>query len=466
VAATATLPTKALAPLAPFAHEWVGGDIHGLAAFAGTLYGYVPKIEDVITALNKKVSLIVGDAGWQGAAAAAFTGNWEKVSAETNAIGLVIVQTGSIVDQLAADLSKIENALESVADQAAAHGVQIGGSGQPPMVCYGNKTQEDWRLGYDSFYQQCMAAAENARVQAAGALHNVFAAITSGKPSSGGSGDAGGSGDVGTKVGESSTVADYLADLLTTPTAYSHQVGAAVAEATTKASKALKAWQAAQAAARQANGRFGVMPDNVKAALHDARTELAKAQGDLAKAQAGENAFTKFFGARLKDLPRLSNAVKGLDDASLLSRAADIPVIDVVAGGVATVINAQQDMAHGVPGWAAYPLETGGTVVSIVAGTAVATVVGGAVAGLSIAGAPVLGVVAGVAAGGVVVYGVGDYIHNYIQDFGQEWHRHGALGILTDFGAAGKSTWADTKHLVGDIGHAASSVWHGFTSLF
>jgi uncharacterized protein YukE len=457
VAATATLPTKALAPLAPFAHEWVGGDIHGLAAFAGTLYGYVPKIEDVITALNKKVSLIVGDAGWQGAAAAAFTGNWEKVSAETNAIGLVIVQTGSIVDQLAADLSKIENSLESAADLAAAHGVQIGGSGQPPMVCYGNKSQEDWRLGYDSFYQQCMAAAENARVQAAGALHNVFAAITSGKPSSG---------DVGTKVGESSTVADYLADLLTTPTAYSHQVGAAVAEATTKASKALKAWQAAQAAARQANGRFGVMPDNVKAALHDARTELAKAQGDLVKAQAGENAFTKFFGARLKDLPRLSNAVKGLDDASLLSRAADIPVIDVVAGGIATVINAQQDMAHGVPGWAAYPLETGGTVVSIVAGTAVATVVGGAVAGLSIAGAPVLGVVAGVAAGGVVVYGVGDYIHNYIQDFGQEWHRHGALGILTDFGAAGKSTWADTKHLVGDIGHAASSVWHGFTSLF
>ena len=64
MAATDTLPTKSLAPLAPFAHEWVGGDIHGLANFAATLYGYIPKYEDVITALNKKVSQIVGDAGW------------------------------------------------------------------------------------------------------------------------------------------------------------------------------------------------------------------------------------------------------------------------------------------------------------------------------------------------------------------------------------------------------------------
>lgn len=71
---------------------------------------------------------------------------------------------------------------------------------------------------------------------------------------------------------------------------------------------------------------------------------------------------------------------------------------------------------HGVPGWLAYPLETGNTIGSIAAG--------GAVAGLSIAGAPVLGVAAGVAAGGVVAYGVGD------------------------------------------IGGAAKSAWHGITSLF
>ena len=188
MAGTATLPTKSLLPLASFAHEWVGGDIHGLGAFAGALYGYVPEMEDVVTALNKKVGQIVTDAGWQGSAASAFTSNWETISAQVNAIGLVVIQTGSIVDQLAQDLSKIENALENAAGQTAAHGVQIGGDGQPPQVCYTNKTQEDWRLGYDSFYQQARADAQNARVSAAGALLKISHAITSGKPAKSGGG--------------------------------------------------------------------------------------------------------------------------------------------------------------------------------------------------------------------------------------------------------------------------------------
>jgi hypothetical protein len=35
---------KSPSPLAPFAYNWVGGDIHGLSAYAGTLYGYAPRI--------------------------------------------------------------------------------------------------------------------------------------------------------------------------------------------------------------------------------------------------------------------------------------------------------------------------------------------------------------------------------------------------------------------------------------
>jgi hypothetical protein len=208
------------------------------------------------------------------------------------------------------------------------------------------------------------------------------------------------------------------------------------------------------------------MPASVRQALHDATTELAAAQADLPKVQAGENAFSRLFGTRLSDLPGAGKLAGGFYDSRLLARALDLPVVDVLAGGVVTVVSAQQDISQGVPPWLAYPLETGGTVASIAAGTAAAVVVGGAVAGLSIAGAPVLGVAAGVAVGGVVAYGVGDYIHNYIQDFGAQWHQHGALGILTDFGAAGVGTWDDTKHLAGDVGHLAGDVWHGITSLF
>ncbi len=459
MAASMTVPTKSLAPLAPFAHDWVGGDIHGLAALAATLYGYIPQIEDGVTVLDKKVSQIVGDAGWQGPAASAFTGNWERVSAEANALGLVIIQTGSIVDQLAADLAKIENALEQAADQAMVHGVQIGGGGQPPGVCYASKTQEDWRLGYDSFYQQCLAAARSARVQAAGALQKVYGAMTSGKP-------AGSPSGLARKAEEGTTISDYLADLLASPTIYANEVASKVAELAEKAAAAKQAWLAAQAAARQANGRFGVMPKDVRQALKEANSELDSEEAVLAKAEDGENALSALFGTRLSDLPGLSKVADGFADGSALGKLADLPVVNVVAGGVNTVINAQQDISHGVPAWLAYPLETGGTVASFAAGVAVAGVVSGAVAGLSIAGAPVLGVAAGAAAAGVVAYGVGDYIHHYIEDFGAQWHQHGVLGIVTDFGAAGVGTWDDTKDLAGDVGHAADDVWHGITSLF
>jgi uncharacterized protein YukE len=460
VAGTATLPTKSLLPLASFSHNWVGGDISGLAAFAGTLYGYVPEMESVVTALNKKVDQIVTDAGWQGSAAQAFTGNWEKVSAEVNAVGLVVIQTGSIVDQLAADLSKIENALESAAGKAAAHGVQIGADGQPPLVCYSNRTQEDWRLGYDSFYQQCKADAENARVEAAGALVKLGQAITSGQP-------GGDSGDVKTKIGEGNTIADLLLDLAATKTAYANQVADKMGEVKVKLGKAQDAWEAAQRAARQADGRFGVMPDDVKAELKDVKGELASVDTNLTSARADENAISKLFGTRLDDLPGLGRVVDGLPaglaDAKLLSKALDLPVVDVVAGGISTVLNAQQDISKGVPAWAAYPLETAVTVGSI----ALATAAGGAVAGLAIfAGAPVLGVTAGVVAAGVVAYGVGDFAHNYIADFGEQWKEHGALGIVTDFGAAGVDTWHDTEHLASDVGSLAKSAWHGITSLF
>ncbi len=457
---TATLPTRSLLPLASFSYNWVGGDIHGLAAFAGTLYGYVPEMESVVTALNKKVDQIVTDAGWRGSAAQAFTGNWEKVSAEVNAVGLVVIQTGSVVDQLASNLSKIENALESAAGKAAAHGVQVGADGQPPQVCYSNKTQEDWRVGYDSFYQQCKADAENARVEAAGALVKLGQAITPGKPG----GDSGGT---PAKVGEGNTISALLLDLVASKTAYANKVADMLDEVTAKLGKAQGAWEAAQKAARQASGRFGVMPDDVKAELADVKGEVASVEKTLTNAQADENAISKLFGTRLDDLPGLGKVVDGLpaglSDAKLLSKALDLPVVDVVAGGISTVLNAQQDISKGVPAWAAYPLETGVTVGSI----ALATAAGGAVAGLAIfAGAPVLGVAAGVAAAGVVAYGVGDFAHNYIADFGEQWKEHGALGIVTDFGAAGVDTWHDTEHLASDVGSLAKSAWHGITSLF
>ena len=93
--------TKSPSSLAPFACNWVGGDIRGLSAYAGTLYGYAPKISDVATALNGKVRATVGAAGWQGSAATAFTGAWSRDAQGCAALSTMTTSTGEVVNWLA-----------------------------------------------------------------------------------------------------------------------------------------------------------------------------------------------------------------------------------------------------------------------------------------------------------------------------------------------------------------------------
>lgn len=444
MAATRILPAKKLAPLAPFAYDWVGGDIHGLAALAGTLYGYVPRIEDVISALDRTVSQIVGDAGWRGAAASAFTSNWEQISAEITAVGLVIIQAGSIVDGLAVNLSKIENALEQAADKAAAHGVQLGSDGQPPGACYANQAQEDWRVAYASLYQRCQAAAEEARVEAASSLDGVYGVMSPDKPAkSGGSASPEG---LDTKIGEGTTLSDLLLDLLATPTAYANEIADKVAGLRAKADTLGKELQKAKA--KEADERFGQEPGDAEDELKGVNAELASEETALNEARAGENAFSKLFGTRLIDLPGAkagTSALGDLYDGDVLEGAFDLPVLDVVAGGIATVINAQEDEKQGIPGYVAYPAEAGASAAAITAGTMAAGVVVAAV------GAPEIGIAAGVATCAVVAYGVGDYLHNLIANYGDQQ-------------AAEAATVADTRQLGRDIGHVARLAWDKFTS--
>src|ERR1700733_8156251 len=82
--------------LAPFAHDWIGGDIDGLAELAGTLYGYAPQVTSVATALNTQVRRVVDAAGWQGHAASAFTAAWQRDSVTAQAVGLAARQVAGV----------------------------------------------------------------------------------------------------------------------------------------------------------------------------------------------------------------------------------------------------------------------------------------------------------------------------------------------------------------------------------
>jgi uncharacterized protein YukE len=443
---------KSPSPLAAFAYNWVGGDIHGLSAYSGTLYRYVPEITDVVTALDNRVKRIVGDASWTGTAASAFTKAWERDSSGATALGLVISQTGDIVNGLAVDLAKIESALEKAADQTTKAGVPIGADGKGPQVCLADPNKESWRASYQNFYNDCMLEATNARTQAAGELQKVYAQI------------APPAGNQGLAPSDYNSLADYLRGFWALPTGYRKVIDGQIPGMQAAVKKAVTD---AREEGRLANGRFGPWTDSGIQKFGDAKTTLESAKTDLVDAASHENLLTKALGFSASDVPAVSNALKGADGLTgILKAASDIPVIDIAAAGVGTYFGAQQDINEfHRPAAIAYPAEAVSNVGGLAAGAWVGGLAGGAAAAgataLGIAGAPVIGVAAGVAAGGIVAIGVGDFGHNLIdENWGQDIHQHGvAMGVVDGIGNSAVKTGKD-------IGHMASGVWHGITSIF
>jgi uncharacterized protein YukE len=450
---------KTPSALAPFAHNWIGGDIHGLSAYAGTLYGYVPEINDVATALDGKVRQIVGAAGWQGAAASAFTKAWDKDAQGASALATVTSSTGNIVDWLAVTLSKIESALEQAADQAAGHGVPIGPDGQPPNACLADPTAESWRASYQGFWNRCMLDAVTTRNKAAAALQGIGDAIL-------GKHDDGGGDEGGLSKSDLAAVSDVLAGFLNLQTRYRGFVDLRVGHA--KSDLADAKTQAIEDG-RQANGRFGPWSDEDRQVFTDAKGTLSSAESDLAAAKANENWFTKVTGFSASDIPAVGDSLDGMGGvAGDLARAgAGIPFVDVAAATVGTYFSAQDDISKGVPAYVAYPGEAVGNIAAIGLGTGVGIAATGATAtflgGLGASGLVVsLGAGgAGVLAGGVVAYGVGDFAHNLIdENWGADISQHGVVvGVLDGIGDSAVKTGQD-------FAHVGESIWHGISSIF
>jgi uncharacterized protein YukE len=436
---------KTPSALAQFADDWIGGNIAGLSAFAGTLYRYVPEIDDVATALDQKVSQIVGDAGWQGSAAAAFAKAWQRDAVGAEALALVISAAGDVVSQLAAGLSRIENALEKAAAEASAHGVQIGADGRAPSVCYADPAKESWRSSYESFRNQCMLAASNARTQAAGAVQGLYAQI--GPPGPGRTGP----GSTGLSPGDDTTIAGYARGFWAMNTAYRKFVDNKIPDLEKEVQQAISS---AREEARQADGRFGNWTDDGQQRFTAAKTELASENKTLEAAQAREGAIGKALDFSPKEIPAVSDALGGSEGLGKVATfAADIPVLDVLAAGTSTYFNAQQDTAKGLPAGVAYPAEAGASVAGLAAGA-------GTAAGLLALGTPVGWAVAGA---GVVAFGVGDFGHNLIaENWGADIHKHGVLaGVADGIGDSAANTAKDGWHMVTGIGGAAKHLGTG-----
>jgi hypothetical protein len=452
--------------LAPFADDWVGGDIHGLSAFAGTMYRYVPGVNDVTTALDKQVMGIVGAAGWTGSAASAFESAWERDALSAQALGVAIEEAGEIVDNLAVELSKIENALEQAAYTAEKHGVQVGADGrvsQAPMIGPTGGTAAaqvaQWTQGYQDFWRDCMQTAQQARQQAAGALMKLYAQIAPPGPS-----------QPGINVADGNTLADYLGDLWAIPTANRAYIeGTIIPRLKSQASKVV-------AEIKEVKVTGDPVPEDLWDQSHFVQTELRSARTDLAAAEGSENALTKLLGTTPKDIPAVSRLTDGIGDGTLgklVDFGEDVPVLDILAAAVGTGVSTYSDVRDGQPWYEGLPEEALANVSGIAAGTVVAgavtsgivgsTAIGGGLAALSITGAAATGVAvgAGIIVGGVVAVGVGTFVDNLAhEDWSADIHKDGVVGGVADgIGDSAVKTGKDIAGMASDVGHTAAHLW-------
>lgn len=160
---------RSASSLAAFVEDWVDGDIHGLQALAGDLYGHAFQITDVMATLDQQVSRLARGGSRYASA-------WRRDSVTAGALTAVIVQTAAIVDGLAVELAAIENALEEQAHVASRYGVMIGTDGRPPPVPagpQGEPSERHWAVAYKLAFDRAMADAHRARLHAARQLTDL-----------------------------------------------------------------------------------------------------------------------------------------------------------------------------------------------------------------------------------------------------------------------------------------------------
>lgn len=453
------------APLARFSEDWIGGNIRGLSAFAGVLYEYLPKTNNVASELDDQVSELVSAARWTGAAAKTFSAAWDKDSTATRALGSAADAIGTIVDQLAVRLAQIESALEDAAADARSHGVPIGTSGAPGDVKPPAQARfgpsgnlQAWANAYDDFYQASLLTAQQARQEAAGALAKYTLAVTS---------DSG-----GMTLSDTVTTIDLLGDMIALPAANQPIVKKRILKVEGDEDEAVK--EAEQ-------GHLTTDQLIEKLAKDDAR--LAHDDAELARDVAEDRELSKLLSTSVGDLTasvkqmmaRLAGVgpggtpalTTGAADAAgaaegelgtlgkVVDFGKDIPVIDVAAAAIGTGLSSYSDVRGGQSVATALPEELAANVVGVSAGalaggTAMTLVGGGLVGGVVAAGAA-----------GAVAFGVGDFTDKLLhEDWGSDIHTYGVAGGVTyGLSHSAVATGDDFTGLGKDIGHTAEHLW-------
>jgi uncharacterized protein YukE len=408
------------------AYDWVRGNFSGLQALRGECDKVATTITGADTALSGQVSKVVGAGGWHGSAASAFTTAWDQDSTAGGQLAGAWKQIGGISANLATNLISLESALEQAAAQLRAQGVYVDpadGSAYSDVTAGGNACPSPQVAAanaklvgpYMAYRAQVLAAASAVRAQAALALNQVTGSMLPSQP------------DLGDPVNG----LDAVRGLWAVPTTYRRGIVDDLTEAEKTVGVTQRAaWEEALAAKKIYGNNFRISAKTVENAS-DALEERSVLEGKLSIAPTGDSS-SMLADGDAADLG-LTGAAAGAVRA--------IPYIGATVGGGITI---WQDRERG-ESWG--QSITDGVVsngAALAAGVGVAAVIGGG---------SVVAVAGAVVVGGAVAIGVGDFVHNAIQEnWGGDWQAYGVVGgTIHGLGDVASNTGHDLLHLASDL---------------
>jgi hypothetical protein len=412
--------------LAPFAYDWVGGDIHGLQMFGEQCSRAATEINSVDQALSRKVAAVVEAGSWEGTAASAFSKAWNTDSRAGVQLAQAWNEIGTIAGDLAANLATLENTLEQDADQLEKQGVYINpkngaavaGADATGAACPDAQTlASHTKLAnqYMSIRASILSQASVLKAEAALSLGTITQEIL---PSQADWGDV-------------ANGLDTVRSLWAVPTAYRIEVEKELSQAGAKWETSWRSAALELIEKRRLVGNNALLAKATRENLTETRGELASVEDKLA-ASPPESA--------------LSMTAEGdADGLGLMGLAGGaVRALPFVGTTVGAGITVWQDKESG-ESWG-HALSDGAVSNGAALGAGLATTA-------IIGGGSVVAVGSGVVVGAVVAVGVGDFVHNLFQQNWQaDWQAHGALvGTLDGVGDAAKDTGHQLLHLADDL---------------
>lgn len=421
--------------LAPFSRRWVGGDIRGLEALIRQCDSVATRITDASHVLSRQVSSIAGAGGWTGRASDAFTSAWDKDWKAGLQLAEAWTRIGSIAGQLAGVLSSLENVLEEKAGRLEDQGIQVdpaSGIPLPDTVTSGGACPSpqtlDARTRAASQYMtdraSILAQAEQARTHATNALYTATQELLPNQ----------------FDWGQLSNDLDGIRSLWAVPTDVRRDYEKAM---DAKGKIDAKAWDELLAK-HKVSGYNARLEDTTIDDLAEARASAEAAASRLADAPP-ESILTRLFSGDPEALSALGAAGKTIRF---------VPYAGAAAGTAIQIVQDREDhesWTHSIVDGVA------SNSASLLAGIGTGAVVTGIVGGLVGGGGSIVAVGAGTVAGTFAAIGVGDAVHNLVQEhWSADIRQH---GVLDGLGHGTVDSLDKTRH---DLAHYGDDIIHIF----